>query len=124
MPPAAWRTVKDLSITGHYQCSVVGSADTVQSHILYELWAKSKCFSHEWVILPGQGCFHGKEVWRSTDLAFYIASGLWKNKGPSGKILLIYFSHLNEKQEHIFKEKNIYGHQSVMCGYRRAMCYR
>ena len=31
----------------------------------------------------------------------------------NGKILLIYFSHLNEKQEHIFKEKNIYGHQSV-----------
>lgn len=86
MPPAAWRTVKDLSITGHYQCSVVGSADTVQSHILYELWAKSKCFSHEWVILPGQGCFHGKEVWRSTDLAFYIASGLWKNKGPSSSL--------------------------------------
>ena len=86
MPPAAWRTVNELSVTGHYLCSTVESTDAVQSHLLYEPWAKSKCFSHEWVILPGQICFHGKEVWRSTYLAFYIASGLWKNKGPSSSL--------------------------------------
>ena len=42
----------------------------------------------------------------------------------NAKTLLIHFSHLNEKQEHFVKEKNIYGHQSVMCGYRRVMYYR
>ena len=42
-----------------------------------------------------------------------------------GMLKILYlFLHMNKKLGSFFKEKKTYRHQSIMCGYRKATCYR